>query len=469
MNVHDGDEDEKLAEPPAPPKPKMSVLRRHRILSDDVRRVIAHLKAHKKITKDDILNRPRLKKKKGEGPNEEIPWAHAEIVGSWQQKDLKPGPNNSAVLYCKEHGVWKRVVPEDEIEKYLRKSMLDPASTMPLGRDSAYHHVQKSTVGVSRRALYKFLEKQGVLQISKNIPNEQPKEGILLTKRGYCEMDLIIGVGNDLYDNFGPRGDWYWLSVVEVLTGYGLVITTHKKSAKVIASALRQVLDLMEHKLGAKVFEIGADHGREFYKDVKTLLRRRKIKLTLLPRGSRVEKFNQDFQRNFYRLLRMRRGTFGQLEDQALALTNNTKNKNTKKTPEEALETPDAELVPKYNNKRAQRKPFKGREPKVGDKCRHLIKLRKNMRPMLKIGKINRLYKSYHGRHFSKEVHRITRILDRSEPKKGPGGLKRRGGIVPKRYLVNGQWRNRDQILLVSGTDGETERQIAARPKRGGN
>ena len=72
MNVHDGDEDEKLAEPPAPPKPKMSVLRRHRILSDDVRRVIAHLKAHKKITKDDILNRPRLKKKKGEGPGDPV-------------------------------------------------------------------------------------------------------------------------------------------------------------------------------------------------------------------------------------------------------------------------------------------------------------------------------------------------------------------------------------------------------------
>jgi hypothetical protein len=168
----------------------------------------------------------------------------------------------------------------------------------------------------------------------------------------------------------------------------------------------------------------------------------------------------------------MRRGNFGQLEDQALALTNNTKNKNTKKTPEEALESADAQLVPQYNDKRAQRKPFKGREPQVGDKCRHLIKLRKNMRPMLKIGKINRLYKSYHGRHFSKQVHRITRILDRSEPKKGPGGeaaLKKRGGTVPKRYLVNGMWRNRDQILLVTGTDAETERQIAARPKRGGN
>ena len=52
--------------------PKMSVLRRHRILADDVRRVIAHLKAHKKITANDIISRPRLKKKKDAGPTETV-------------------------------------------------------------------------------------------------------------------------------------------------------------------------------------------------------------------------------------------------------------------------------------------------------------------------------------------------------------------------------------------------------------
>ena len=166
-----------VARAPPPKRAQMSVLRRHRILADDVRRVIAHLKTHKKITPDDILSRPRLKKKKGQGPNEEIPWAHAELAGSWQRKDVSAGPNNESVLYSKEHGVWKLVVPEEGVEKFLRKAMLDPSSAMPLGRDSAYHHVQKGTLGVSRRSLYKFLEKQGILQITKNIPNEQPKGG----------------------------------------------------------------------------------------------------------------------------------------------------------------------------------------------------------------------------------------------------------------------------------------------------
>ena len=31
------------------------------------------------------------------------------------------------------------------------------------------------------------------------------------------------------------------------------------------------------------------------------------------------------------------------------------------------------------------------------------------------------------------------------------------------RYFVNASWRDRDQILLVSGTDAETERQVAAK------
>ena len=454
----------------------MSVLRRHRILSDDVRRVIAHLKAHEKITTDDVISRPRLKKKKNAGPTEEIPWVHAELAGSWQQKGLKPGPNNTMVLYAKESDTWKLVVPEESIEKFLRKAILDPQSKMPLGRDSAYHHMQKGTVGISRRSLYKFLEKQGILQITRNIPNEQKKGGIVLTKRGFCEVDLIEGKGRDLYKNFGATGDWYWIALVEVLTGYGVVATIRSKKANVVAPKLREMLNVLEHKLGSKVYEIAADHGREFYKDVRKLLKRRGIVQKQVPRGSRVEKFNQDFQRNFYRLLRLRRGNFSSLEDQALELTNNTKNKHTKKTPEEALTTPDAELAVGYNQGRQESKPYKGREAKVGDKARHLVKLRKNIKPILKIGSQARLYKSYHGRHFTKQVYTIKEIRNkkkkqsakaRQEEIKKMTAAQRKTATKPTLYFLHGRWFHRDQIMVISGTDAETERQVAARPKRG--
>ena len=427
----------------------VSVLRRHTINEGDVRRVLSHLKVHGAITPNDNLSRPRLKKKKG-SPEEPIPWVRgAELAGSWQRKELKSGANNKSVLYAKENDVWKLVVPVQEIEKFLRKSMLDPESTMPLGRDSAYYHVQRGTVGISRRALYKFLEKQGVLQITKNIPNERTKGGIELKKRGYAEMDLIEGKGRDLYKYFGARGDWYWLAVVDVLTGYGQVQTIRSKKPKEVALALKELLDNMERDMHAKVHTIAADHGREFYTHVRALLRKRKIKQIQVPRGSRVEKFNQDFQRNFYRLLRLRRGNFGSLEDQALALTNNTRSKNTKRTPKEALDIPDAELEGPYNDARQKGKAYRAKEPRIGDKCRHLIKLRKNMRPMLKIGSQSRLYKSYHGRHFTKQIYTITADT-RTKPEL-------------KRFYVNGKWRDRDELLLVSGVDSETERQVAAR------
>ena len=72
----------------------------------------------------------------------------------------------------------------------------------------------------------------------------------------------------------------------------------------------------------------------------------------------------------------MRRGNYNSLQDQALKLTNNTENKWTKKSPEEALLMSDAELAPLYNKGRAKNKPYKGagpKVPKVGSKARHLV------------------------------------------------------------------------------------------------
>ena len=422
----------------------VSAIRRHKIVEADVHRVITHLKLHGKITKDDRISRPLKKKKKDGSTDEEIKWSQSTVLmGSWQDKDLKAGPKGKAVLYAREADVWKRVVPAEEVETYVRAEMLNPESRMPLSRDNAYHYLQKKTVGISRRAAYKFLEKQTVLQMTKNMPNERKKGGIELTKRGYCEMDLIEGKGRDLYKHFGARGDWYWLSLVDVYTGYGLVALIDEKKPAVVAKSLKELLDELEAAMHAKITTIATDHGREFYTDVRKLLKRRHIKQKQVPRGSRVEKFNQDFQRTFYRLLRLGRGTFSSLEEQAQEITNELKNKHTKKTPKEALETPDQELAAGYKKGRQKEGAFKGRKPKVGDKARVLIKLRKNIKPMLKIGSQSRLYKSYHARHFTKRVHTITKILN-----------------DPPRYFLNAKWRDRDQFLLVSGTDAETERQV---------
>ncbi len=123
-----------------------------------------------------------------------------------------------------------------------------------------------------------------MLQVTRNIPNEQQKGGEELSKRGILEMDLIEGKGRDLHANFGALDDWYWLSVVDVLTGYGLVATLHTKAAKTVAKSLREILDMMEYKLKAKVTKISADHGREFYTHVRKLLKQRHIKMKQVSR-----------------------------------------------------------------------------------------------------------------------------------------------------------------------------------------
>ena len=434
---------------------KSKNIRRYKILATDVDRVVKHLKLHGKITKDDRITRPLKKKKRDGSIDEEIPWSQsAPLMGSWASKDLKAGPNGKLVLYAKEGGTWKRVVPEEEIQEYVRAEMLSPESRMPLSRDNAHHYLMKHTVGISRRAAYKFLEKQAVLQVTKNIPNERVKGGMRLTERGYCEMDLIEGSGRDTYNYLGAMDDWYWLSLIENLTGYGLVALVKSKKPDHVAVGLRELLDAAEHKLKAKVNTIATDHGREFFTKVRELLKRRNIKQKQVERGSRVEKFNQDFQRSFYRLMRLRRGTFSSLQQQAEEITNNLKNKHTKLSPAEAVKRPDEELVKLYNDapRREKEKDYKGRDPKVGDKCRVLIKMRKNIRPILKLAGQSRLYKSYQARHFTKQLHTIRRITSK-------------GSKGSKRFYVNSRWVDRDELLLVTGVDAETDRQVAARKK----
>lgn len=446
--------------------PALKHFRKYKIHEDDVERVVKHLKLHKKITANDVVTRPLPKpRRKGKEKvyNEPIPWVKAGLLmGSWQHKDLKSGPSGKLVLYGKEDDIWKLIVPLEQVEQFMRSEFLSADSRMGFSRDNAYYHLSKKTLGISRRHAYSFLEKQGVLQVSRNIPVERRKGGMKLDKRGYCEMDLIIGQGRDVNSHLKSYlNDWVWLSLIDNLTGYGVVglVTNNRGSAskepRFVAKVLRSLLDRLEKKLGAKVHTIAADHGREFFTDVKRLMRSRGIRLKQVNRGSRVEAYNQTFQRTFHRLVRLGRGTFSSCQEQAEEICNNLRHKHTKVTPEEAVKERDEDLADRYNKGRESQKAYKGQEPKVGDRCRVLVKARKNIRPMLTVRGQARLYKAYHGRHFAPGVHKITKIL-------------KRGSDDPAlwRYYTHGAWHDRDEILLVSGVDAETERLVADRKRK---
>ena len=441
--------------------------RRYKYAAADVDRVLKHLKLHTKITPNDIITRPLPKpRRKGKTVvyDEPIPWVRPGVLkGSFQDPKLASGPKGKHYLYGLEDETWKRVVPAEEVTEYLRNEILSPDSRMPLSRDSAHYWLLKNTIGISRRTAYSFLEKQGALQVSKNIPNERLKGGKPIMKRGDVEIDLIEGQGRDVTVHTGKMMDgWFWLACCDRLTGYGVVEMVQNakgaatKESRWVAEALKDALKRLEHALQAKVHTISADAGREFFSHVRKMLVRRGIIQKTVARGSRVEKYNQDFQRNFYRLLRLKRGTFSQVEQQAEEMTNNLKSKYTKLSPADAVKRPDAELSALFNAGRQPKKKYPGKDPQVGDRCRVLLKLRKNIRPNLTIKGQSRMYKAYHGRHFAKGTHTIQKRMQVNKK------LTDADANLEKvyRYYVNGRWVDRDEILLISGVDKETEARL---------
>ena len=75
--------------------------------------------------------------------------------------DNARGPNK-LILEAREHDVFKRVVPVEERNDFLRDLVLKEDSDVPLARDSGYHILQQRTMGISRRAWAAFLGKQSV-------------------------------------------------------------------------------------------------------------------------------------------------------------------------------------------------------------------------------------------------------------------------------------------------------------------
>ena len=463
------DEDEKLAEvpnepakkrlPPRPRKRKLKPkkdsllglkeydrLRQHPVHEAEVVQVINFLNEHKKITPNDLPN---------------ILWVHGSVLKTNTQLKRKPGPQGRKLLYAVKDGQTLLVVPKERQEKYLRDQMLSPESTMPMTRDSGYHWLKKNTANISRRAFWSFLEKQAILQKTRNMPEERQKAGIARSKRGYCQMDLVH-VNKDVLEQINEwfRGQLdelqedegeeetskpaYFLTLTEELTGFSCIGFAAGKTAGIVLKSLKKQVRKMRNALGAPLIEISSDQGKEFLNNqVLTFLTSKHIDHFTVPRASRCEKVNQDYQRTFYRLMRLGRGSFKSCMKQAETLVNELFNKNLKCTSAEAVAKKDSELAPMHEDTRQKNKRFRGRTPKIGDKCRHLVNLRKLIR---KPG-----FKTYKGAHFSARVYRVTNITTPTKP-----------GMMPQ-YQVHGRWRDRDEIMLVTGVDDETDRIVRGR------
>ena len=422
-------------------------LRQHAVYQADVVRVIKRLNAEGLLTKEDFPN---------------ITWVAGGPLrfktNTQMVPPVKAGPHGAQTLYAEENGEMKLVVPRERQQEYLRSQMLSKDSAMPLTRDSGYHWVQAKTANISRRQFWQFLEKQSVLQVTRNIPNERKKGGIVREVRGHTEADLMH-INKTLLTDINPRikreakqaqtaeevpttKPAYFLSLVEQLTGYGLVAFCPDKTVPTIRKRLRVLYKRMATALGAPVLSMATDHGKEFSAGVLDLMTKWSppIKQRLVARASRVEKYNSDFQRSFYRLVRLKRGGLKACADQAERMTNNLLNKYIRLTPAEAVKKTDAEIRPAHKAGREKRKAYHIKKPvKIGDQCRYLVKMRKNIRTLG--------YKAYKAGHFSTRVFTVWHI----------------DKMTPPRYYVNKAWRDRDEIMIVTGTDATTDQLLADR------
>lgn len=437
----------KLERPDVKPKVKVyNRLRQHPVYETDVVKVIKLLNVQQYVKEGDL---PHIK------------WVKGNQFKTSTQMDppVKAGPHGQTMLYAKEGDKMKLVVPREQQDSYFRREMLSKESTLPLSRDSGFHWLKARTANISRRQWWAFLEKQGVLQITRNIPVERQKGGAVRVGRGHCEMDLMH-INKDLLQKINPRirretrmeqfkeevemtKPAYFLALIEQMTGYGLVAFCPDKRVSTIRLKLKPLLKRMAKALGASILSLASDHGSEFSAGITDLLKKWKpnpIQQRLVQRASRVEKYNSDFQRSFYRLVRLKRGGLQACSDQSEKLTNNLLNKYIKMTPAEAVKKTDADIRPAYNSSRENSKPYHIKKPvKIGDSCRHLVKMRKNIRTLG--------YKAYKAQHFSTKVFTVKNITKK----------------VPYQYYVNKKWRDRDEIQIVSGTDSITEEKLAAR------
>ena len=54
----------------------------------------------------------------------------------------------------------KKIIPSEQVEKFLRKKMYDKKADISFGRDSAFYTLSKECVGVGRRKIMDFLRGQ---------------------------------------------------------------------------------------------------------------------------------------------------------------------------------------------------------------------------------------------------------------------------------------------------------------------
>ena len=369
--------------------------------------------------------------------------------------ELRKVAHGREAIFVKEGGELKELVHEGNVDGYLRDAMLLPSSDVPLARDTGYHMVQKRTVGISRRMMQRFINKQEVVQLMRQQNPVMKQAGRPLEGKGYLEIDLIEAKGADIGKwVHHPVKNFYFISMIDRLTGWLEVERTVKKDVKSVAPKIRRMLGKMKAALGIpKIQYIRSDAGSEFKAETQEVFKELKIRSKFVKSGNRIENANRNYQRIWYQLMRLGRGDLNELTNQALGIFNNTKSRINGYTPLEALKVDAAILKEKFNNSKSRRRiaKYKAEPIEIGDKARYLIDK--------VVGKHKKAlaYKSYRGLHWSPEVYTVVKI-NSWEKNRANQTLQEKNAT--DKFYVAGAWRFRDVLLKVPGVDKQTKDRV---------
>ena len=311
----------------------------------------------------------------------------------------------------------KVVIPNEERGQYLRKILYKSGSTAPLGRDSLYHYVKTlPVINISKRDIEKFLKSQNVIVTRSARPKQEKRQFYSTVKKaGICSGDLAHirpqdmpsmdympsrqdddpdtewkpGVSMKNIWKSGTSGDRYFYNLVDIYTGWLETEVVGTKLETVIAKATKRLVARMAKALGTPVREIQYDFGTEFNLSEKNL-EKKKIRVRRMRTNAVVEQANAKMQRIFYTIVAQKRTGFKGSVEQAVAISNNTKNRRLGMTPKEAVAKLRGGEQPEKKTPSSTR--AKKRSYPVGTVVRALKTKRE---------KEDKGYKAYKGEHYT--------------------------------------------------------------------
>ena len=367
--------------------------------------------------------------------------ANVEKAKRFLKGTIKTGPSflskyKGTIKKGKLHLEGRLVVPREEETDYLRKKVL--AGRVPLARDSLYYFLSKSTVGVTRSGIEKFLKAQNVIRETDNLQPSTKKASRRVLKKGQIEFDLVEINWDDLKfrptdKNIGQRNSGYIFTVAEQLTGLLWAKFAPSKAPTDVTPIAKEAFAYMAEKLKIPLTAMHgtSDSGSEF--NFK-LYKQWGLRTKQVARGPLIEQKNSQLQRQLFRVAKFKNTkNLAKLIKDSTDICNRTQSSITKVAPFEALEMPLAELVRRYNKKRGAGSggKIRARPLKIGEFVRLVLLKDKEKKNYT-------FHKAYKGVSYSKQRYKV---------------LQKRGS----RYKIDGpsgkKFYHRDDLRITSESD----------------